>query len=244
MQLNAFQRLHQARIENATKPFSARGGKTQRCGICQVAKAFCICHVKPQAGDSLSALLLLSENEVLKPSNTGRLIADVLSDTHVYQWSRTEPSFELIELLNNPDYFPVILFPEQYVDDTSRLASSPLRIEPGKKVLLILLDGSWREARRMFRRSPYLERFPVFSIQPEKLSEYVMRKSLNPNHLSTAEVASVAFEQLGYENESETLFHWFKAFQEAYLLSKSRGKGDSQRSALRKMREFLSRNDT
>ena len=33
----------------------------------------------------------------------------------------------------------------------------------GKPPLFIMLDGTWAEARKMFRKSPYLNQFPVFS---------------------------------------------------------------------------------
>ncbi len=38
--------------------------------------------------------------------------------------------------------------------------------------LFILLDGTWSEARKMFRKSPYLEHLPVLSLAPEQLSRY------------------------------------------------------------------------
>ncbi|MCW0470822.1 DTW domain-containing protein [Vibrio chagasii] len=39
-----------------------------------------------------------------------------------------------------------------------------------KKLLLIFIDGSWREARRIFRRSEYLQDLPVLSIEPVRFS--------------------------------------------------------------------------
>jgi len=238
MKLNAFQQLYQYRIDNSTKPFQARGGRTVRCQICQAAKSYCICHARPSSSNNVSALLLLSDNEVLKPSNTGRLIADTIADTYAFQWNRTEPNPELLKLLSNPNYYPVILFPEEYVEDNSRLHTNASVLPANKKLLLILLDGSWREARRIFRKSPYLNTLPVASITPTQLSQYLLRKSDNENHLSTAEVTGLALAQFGLKLESETLLHWFEAFREAYQLSKSRGEGDVTRSALTKLIDF------
>lgn len=238
MSEHSFQSLYQRRIANSTRPFNARGGRTDRCPHCQVGKSYCICPVKPIARNDLATLLLFSENEVLKPSNTGRLIGDVISDTYAFQWSRTEPDAQMLALLKHPDYFPLLLFPQQYVDDQQRLISQPLPDIGNKKLLLILLDGSWREARRIFRQSPYLNAIPVLSIQPQQLSQYLLRSSVNPSHLSTAEVASLALSQLGYTQSASALLLWFEAFREAYLLSKSQGQGDASRSALGNMTEF------
>lgn len=244
MNKNAFQRLYQHRIDHSTKPFQARGGRTDRCSGCQTAKAYCICHAKPPGSQRVSVLLLLSDNEVLKPSNTGRLIADTILDTHVFQWNRTEPNSDLLHLLTHPDFYPLILFPQEYMDHDERLHRLSTPLPKDKTLLLILLDGSWREARRMFRKSPYLDSIPVASIQPSQLSQYLLRKSSNENHLSTAEVTALALGQFGFEAESLTLFHWFEAFREAYQLSKSRGEGDRSRAALTKLIHFNAQTDS
>ncbi|MHA2938346.1 tRNA-uridine aminocarboxypropyltransferase [Vibrio sp. RC27] len=238
MTLNSFQRLHQSRIENSTKPFQARGGRTKRCSVCQTAKPYCICHARPRTSDRVAVLLLLSDNEVLKPSNTGRLVADIVTDTHAFQWNRTEPDPNLLALLSDPKYFPVILFPQEYIEDSRRILSADALVPSDKTLLLILLDGSWREARRMFRKSPYLNALPVISITPTHLSQYLLRKSENENHLSTAEVTALALKNVGLNPESDALIHWFEAFREAYQLSKSRGEGDQGRSALTKLINF------
>jgi DTW domain-containing protein YfiP len=47
----------------------------------------------------------------MKPSNTGRLIADILPDTAAFQWSRTEPPQALLDLVASPDYQPMVVFP-------------------------------------------------------------------------------------------------------------------------------------
>jgi DTW domain-containing protein YfiP len=42
------------------------------------------------------------DTEPMKPSNTGRLIADILPDTEAFQWSRTEPPQALLDLVADP----------------------------------------------------------------------------------------------------------------------------------------------
>ncbi|MVD33483.1 DTW domain-containing protein, partial [Vibrio cholerae] len=64
-------------------------------------------------------------------------------------------------------------------EDKTRVLS-PIPTEfAGKKPLLVLIDGSWREAKRIFRKSPYLASLPLVSVEPERLSQYIMRKSEN-----------------------------------------------------------------
>lgn len=233
MRVHAFHRLYQQRLEKSTKPFNARGCKVQRCQFCQVSEKHCICEHQPNIQSDIAVLLLVSDNEVFKPSNTGRLILDTVQEGYVFQWSRTEPDQGMLKLLSNEDYQPIVVFPDEYVDNKSRLIAGNAReFCADKKPLLIFLDGSWREARRIFRKSPYLDSLPVLSIQPDTISQYMMRRSDNEQHLATAEVASLVFAELKEQGAADTLAHWFEAFKESYLLSKSRGKVDEQRPAL------------
>ncbi|WP_104399722.1 tRNA-uridine aminocarboxypropyltransferase [Vibrio penaeicida] len=266
MRIHQVHHLYQSRLDRATKPFNARGSKVVRCQFCQVTEKHCICSHQPNIQSDIAALIIMSDNEILKPSNTGRLIADTLKDTHAFQWSRTEPEQALLTLLKDDRYQPVIIFPEDYVDEKSRLIQVedlvkqeklteealpkkqgipkvqgiPKEVNsiPGKKPLLIFLDGSWREARKMFRKSDYLANLPVLSVNPDTVSNYMMRKSDNEKHLATAEVASLVINMLGDSNSAKILALWFEAFKEGYLLSKTRLKHDLSKPMLAKYAEY------
>ncbi|WP_171392326.1 tRNA-uridine aminocarboxypropyltransferase [Vibrio mediterranei] len=233
MRRHAFHKMYDERLAAATKPFNARGAKVIRCKSCQIAQQYCICEYQPKPSNDFAVLLLVSDAEILKPSNTGRLILDTVEEGYAFPWHRTETQPELLALLKDETYQPVIIFPEDYVDDKKRLIDqNQFEVEGTKKLLFILLDGSWREARRMFRKSPYLNHFPVCSIKPDALSNYMMRKSENEDHLATAEVASIVFEQFGSLRHSMILRGWFAVFRESYMLSKTRLSPDLSRPAL------------
>ncbi|MBY6196664.1 tRNA-uridine aminocarboxypropyltransferase [Vibrio hangzhouensis] len=240
MRRHAFHKMYDERLAAATKPFNARGAKVIRCKQCQIAEQYCICEHQPAGRSDFAVLLLVSDAEILKPSNTGRLILDTVEEGYAFPWHRTEPNKELLALLNDKTYQPVVIFPEDYVDDKTRLIQ-PQQFQPpgGKKLLFIFLDGSWREARRMFRKSPYLDGYPVCSIKPETLSNYMMRKSEHEDHLATAEVASIVFEQFGAAQTSQVLAQWFSVFRESYMLSKTRFSSDLSRPALNNFKGLI-----
>ncbi|MEZ9232730.1 tRNA-uridine aminocarboxypropyltransferase [Vibrio amylolyticus] len=242
MRIHAFHRLYQHRQSLSTRTFKARGAKVSRCEYCQVATKHCLCDYQPSVDTGVAAMLIVSGNEVFKPSNTGRLIADVVQETSVYQWNRTEPEQEMLDMLCDPNYFPMVVFPEEYVDDKSRLieeSGSLVNLPDSKKPLLIFIDGSWREARKIFRRSEYLQSLPVFSIKPDSVSQYMMRKSDNEDHLSTAEVAAIVLEKVGEQEASRVLEMWFETFKESYLLTKTRLKPDLSKPALKRFLKEL-----
>lgn len=47
----------------------------------------------------------------------------------------------------------------------------------GKPPLFIMLDGIPPEARKMFRKSPYLDNLPVISVDLSRLSAYRLREA-------------------------------------------------------------------
>ena len=237
MRIHSVHKLIEHRVNTSTKRFNARGSKVSRCQYCQIDKKYCICEYQPHVTCDIAVVLLMSENEVLKPSNTGRLIADVVRETYTYQWNRTEPDKALLDLLVSPDYMPLLVFPEEYVEQPSRLFSGSIMDKAGqskKTPLFIFLDGSWREARKMFRKSPYLDGIPVLSLTPDSVSEYIMRKSENENHLSTAEVASLVLANANQDVAATVLQEWFEVFRESYMLSKTRIRSDYTRPVLQK----------
>ncbi|PNH90610.1 tRNA-uridine aminocarboxypropyltransferase [Vibrio diazotrophicus] len=233
MRIHAFHRLYQYRLERSTKPFLARGCKIERCAYCNVGLTHCLCQHQPDIETQVAVLLIVSQQEVFKPSNTGRLIADTVKETYVYQWSRTDPDSQMLDLLQNPAYFPVLIFPAETEEEHSRVMNQVESIASGKKPLLIFVDGSWREAKRIVRKSPYLADLPLISIEPQVLSQYVMRKSDNEQHLATAEVASLVLDKFGERLGAETLRLWFETFKESYLLGKTRIKPKEEKTALR-----------
>ncbi|EPJ83903.1 hypothetical protein CFT9_11276 [Pseudomonas sp. CFT9] len=162
--------------------------------------------------------LLMHDVEPMKPSNTGWLIADVIHDTTAFAWSRTEVDPELLRLLADPQWQPYIVFPGEFV--APQRVVSEVRVEEGKRPLFILLDGTWSEARKMFRKSPYLEHLPVLSLAPEQLSRYKLRRSKRDDHFCTAEVAALCLELADDLAASEVLDAYLDVFSTHYLAAK------------------------
>jgi len=156
--------------------------------------------------------------EPLKPSNTGWLIADIVAETYAFTWQRTSVEPALLELLADPRYQPVVVFPGEYAEP-GRVVSN-VDVSPGKRPLFILLDATWTEARKMFRKSPYLSRLPVLSLQADVLSRYRLRRSTRSEHLCTAEVAALCLGLAGDEKGAGALDTWLDAFTDHYLGAK------------------------
>ena len=223
MRIHAVHKLYDHRLSQSTRPFLARGGSISRCKHCMLLPYLCICSIKKTVNTQSAFLLLMYDDEILKPSNTGRLIADLIPDTFAYIWSRTEPNASMLLLVNDPQWQPIVVFPEEYAQAERVLTQKQTTtLVNNKRPLFILLDGTWAQAKKMFRKSPYLDTLPVLSFSPEKLSQYLVRKATKENQLATAEVASLVLASMDEQENANLLALLFSTFKENYLLGKSR----------------------
>ncbi len=181
--------------------------------------------------------LLMYDTEPLKPTNTGWLIADVIEDTHAFGWSRIEVDEQLLALLDDPQWQPYIVFPGEFVA-RERVVTQVSR-EDGKRPLFILLDATWTEARKMFRKSPYLERFPVLSLEPEQISRYRLRRSRRDDHFCTAEVAALCLELADDVSASGVLDAYLDVFSAHYLGAKYQRPIDPDDAAHNHLKAFI-----
>jgi DTW domain-containing protein YfiP len=177
--------------------------------------------------------------EPLKPSNTGWLISELITNTFAFSWSRTSVDPALLHLLSDPQWEPYVVFPGEFVAP-ERVVSIP-NASTDKRPLFILLDATWTEARKMFRKSPYLNSFPVLSLQPEHLSRYRLRRSKRDDHLCTAEVAALCLELAGDELAAFALDAYLDVFSERYLTGKRGLAVDSDSAAHIALQAFLTR---
>ena len=123
--------------------------------------------------------LLTHERELKKGTNTGRIVKECLGETvEIVVWQRTEPPEEIVELIERDQI--ALLYPD--LDD------SPARSCRDFENFLIL-DATWQEARKMYNRSPYLQRASRVSLKINQPSRYKLRRNQIVDGLSTAECA-------------------------------------------------------
>ena len=163
----------------------------------------------------------MADIEPLKPSNTGWLIADVVADTFAFGWARTVVDPALLALLADEKWQPVLVFPGEFVP-SERVVTKVQAMDAvsTKRPLFVLLDATWPEARKMFRKSPYLDKLPVLHLQSEQLSNYKLRRSQQASHFCTSEVAALCLALSGELLAAQTLQAYLEVFTSHYLLAK------------------------
>ncbi len=240
---HAVSRLRTARLARSAKPFLARGGPSGgRCAGCRLAPTHCICDLRPRLPANAGVCLLMADIEPLKPSNTGWLVADVVPDTFAFGWARTEVDPALIALLADPQWQAYVVFPGEGLAEgrviTSTLLADNLETKGGKRPLFVLLDATWPEARKMFRKSPYLDHLPVLSLQSAQLSNYRLRRSQRDEHFCTSEVAALCMALAGEAHVAETLAAYLDVFTHHYLQAKNQQPADMDDAAHQLLRSL------
>ena len=244
---HAVSRLRTARLARSVKPFLARGGpRGERCAGCRLVPSHCICGLCTALTTRAGMCLLMADTEPLKPSNTGWLIADVVADTFAFGWARTEVDPALLALLADPQWQPYLVFPAEFVTG-GRVRTELLPTQAahdtddtkggqGKRPLFVLLDATWPEARKMFRKSPCLDHLPVLSLQSDQLSSYRLRRSQRDAHFCTSEVAALCLELAGERHAAQTLNAYLDVFIIHYLQARQQLPVDEDDAAHRRLR--------
>lgn len=236
-QAHAVSRLRSARLARSSKPFLARGGpRGERCAGCRLLPSHCLCALRPQLTVRAGVCLIMADIESLKPSNTGWLVADVVADTFAFGWARTEVDPALIALLADPQWQPYLVFPGEFVDAERVVTNVQPADAQGKRPLFVLLDATWPEARKMFRKSPYLDKLPVLSLQSEQLSSYKLRRSQRDEHFCTSEVAALCLALAGETQAAEVLEAYLDVFTDHYLKAKQQQPVDADDAAHERLR--------
>jgi len=180
----------------------------------------------------------MADIEPLKPSNTGWLIADVVKDTYAFGWARTEVDPALLTLLADPKWQPFVVFPGELVA-SERLVDT-VQTQAARRPLFILLDATWPQARKMFRKSPYLDALPVLSLHPDQVSHYQLRRSRRDDHFCTSEVASLCLDLVGETLAAQNLQTYLQVYTHHYLQAKHQLPADLQSPAHQALRALAS----
>ena len=222
IQKTAFHLLREQCLAESTRAFLARGKSVARCELCQMASYACICAWRPRVQSRCEFVLLMHRDEVFKPTNTGRLVADVLPhQTHAFCWSRTQPSPALLALLSDTNRQCYIVFPAEV--SQAGQASRPVftEIPVSEKIpTFILLDGTWKQSGRMFHLSRWLDAVACVCLPEVLLRGYAVRKSHQENYLSTAEAAALCLQMSNEQQASDVLLQYFQLFNEHYLATR------------------------
>ena len=253
---HAVAQMRADRLARSTKPFLARGGPSgPRCAGCRLPPGHCLCAWRPRMATHAGICLLMADTEPLKPSNTGWLVADVVPDTFAFGWARTTTDPGLTALLQDPQWQPCLVFPRDYADPARVVHDLSATPQTGggaaRRPLFILLDGTWSEARKMFRKTPLLDRLPVLHLDPDnpaapalsqhRAARYLLRRALRDDQFCTSEVAALCLALAGDRQAALALQAWLGVFTHHCLQARHQLPADLQGAAHQRLQALAAR---
>lgn len=158
------------------------------CYRCFKSARLCVCDIEPVANRT-RVWIVQHPAERQHPINTARLTALGLTRASInVAWNA---------VLEAPsDLVPgaAVLFPSEDSRDLVELA--PTERPRG----LVLLDGTWSQARKLYLRNPWLRALPHVHLRPEAPSRYRIRRQPREGYLSTLEATVAALRILEPDN--------------------------------------------
>ncbi len=215
---NAVLQLRAERLARATRPFLARGNRIRRCQRCLLPLKVCLCEtLEPQAAQSRFCLVMF-DTEPMKPSNTGRLIADILPDTAAFQWSRTEHRLRLCSTWWQARTISRWWFSRRLMRVPS--ARCLPRRHPANRRCLLCWTAPGPKRGKCFAKAPIWIALPVISVDLSRVSAYRLREAHADGQYCTAEVAIALLDLAGDVPAAQALQQHFSRFRERYLAGK------------------------
>lgn len=187
-----------------------------QCSTCGLSENHCICSYNIDLSVDVEFWLLTHENEFSRTTNTGRLIENAIKTTKTFKWMRTEPPEELIKLIASDEYEIYLIFSDERENEKVRSVSYKATT---KKMAFLILDGTWKEVRKILRKSPYLDSLPILSLNQVPASSYDLRRNKDEDHICTAEVAVELLKIIGNQEASQALNKYYETFLNNYHAS-------------------------
>jgi len=158
------------------------------CYQCRRAKVACLCGCIEKQPNDIKIIVLQHPDEVNNPKGTG-IIAE-LGLQQYYKWVAEDfaQHKELIRFIAENAAQTAVLYPTEGANEISECSSTSDLINIKN---LIVIDGTWRKAKKIWELQPLLETLRCLRLTSEQISNYRIRKVPKDGYLSTIE--SVVF---------------------------------------------------
>lgn len=184
------------------------------CNICGLPVITCICNRIRKVETKSKFIILSSEREIYRNTNTASLLKLINSEsTEIVIWRRGENSQEILNYINNDIYKVYLIFP--IVNEEMEIRR--VKYAKGEHIpVFIIVDGTWKEAWKIIRKSDYLKELPILPLETNKISKFTLRRGQEEGNLYTIE-AAIELLKMNEENDaSEKIDRDFDLFLDSY----------------------------
>jgi DTW domain-containing protein YfiP len=201
----------------------------EECQRCAKPSRLCVCAALPQLANRTRIVVLQHPRERDHPLGTARFIELGLGASEVHVTRGLDASHVASRL---PAGRTALLYPSP----TSVLLDD---LDPAlRPETLVVLDGTWPQARTLYRANPWLAELPHVRLAPAEPSRYRIRKEPNLMCVSTLEATLHALRALEPDLEGQgALLAAFDGMIDAQI-AEEEGSSSEPRKRLRGRRPF------
>jgi len=170
--------------------------QNSHCRRCYLRREICICLILPTVPTQAEFLILRHIQEAERPGNTGRLVALAMPNSQIISCGGGDRiGLSPIDdaLLQTPGTW--LLWP----DGTGTQSDT----RPPERI--VLLDATWRQARRLYSRMPILRTLPQLVLSAPTRHRDRLRDQHRSDGMSTLEAAAAAVARLEGAEAAEPL---------------------------------------
>jgi DTW domain-containing protein YfiP len=176
------------------------------CFRCRRPRDSCYCPLIAPFESLPRFVILTQPREAKHRFGTGRMTHLCLNNSLLVEGVDFSRDERVGREIANPRSIPVLLFPRGDALNLSRM--NPLEratlIPPDRRLVVFVLDGTWKSVRKMIRLSENLAGLPAISFDPPTPSNYRIRRQPKPYCYSTIEAVHQVIELLAPQQPDET----------------------------------------
>lgn len=203
------------------------------CYRCFKPRVVCICADLVRVKNRTAIIILQHKCERFHPIGTARIANLGLENVELRTILPDDDGRFTCPPLSIPD--GGLLFPGDGSRDLSDLGEEE---RPGQ---LVVLDGSWSDARKLFQHNPWLQSLPRYSLTPSAPSRYRIRTEPSEESVSTIEAIVQSLQILEPETPGlESLLDVFEGMIDDQIRFQASSAGDP---AARRVKRFRQRED-
>lgn len=159
------------------------------CPACRRPGSGCYCALIEPFASEPRFVIATQPREAKHRFGTGRIAHRCLSNSLLLEGVDFSHHGRVNDEIHNPTNYPMLLHAAGHAINLSHLtyAERAVLIPRGQKLVVFVLDGTWKSVRKMIRLSCNLAHLPAICFDPPSPSAYRIRRQPRPHCYSTLE---------------------------------------------------------
>jgi DTW domain-containing protein len=150
------------------------------CLRCMRPASVCYCRALPSLSTATRVVILQHPRERNMPIGTARMASLALRDSELYVGLHWGEHSKVRAALEDRERTPILLYPGPEAKD---ILAEP----PQGPVTLVVVDGTWSQARVVVRENPILRALPRYAFRTPEPTHYRIRREPKDEYCSTIE---------------------------------------------------------